>query len=135
MPVPWRKRIVAPLPPLGLEFSSRSLHVGFVVDERDLYKFSSRFLPFPLPQISFRNFSTLISFINIIVHCDGATGVVGRHPCYLTLQCRGLVASPPSTRRSVVGLHLLRKRRTTSEFLLENNFSSDRNYLERSNHE
>ena len=29
----WRKRLDARLPPLGPEFTSRSLHVGFVVDE------------------------------------------------------------------------------------------------------
>ena len=39
---------------------------------------------FPLPQISFHHFSTLISSISFhfISPCDGATGVVGRHPCF-----------------------------------------------------
>ena len=68
----------------GLEFASRSLHVGFVVDERGLGRFFTGFLPFPLPQISFHHFSTLISSISFHFTrpCDGASGVVGRHPCY-----------------------------------------------------
>ena len=46
--------------------------------------FSRGFSRFPLPQISFHHFSTLISSISfhIISPCDGASGVVGRHPCY-----------------------------------------------------
>ena len=46
--------------------------------------FSRGFSRFPLPQISFHHFSTLISSISfhIIRPCDGASGVVGRHPCY-----------------------------------------------------
>ena len=42
------------------------------------------FTGFPLPQISFHHFSTLISSISFhFIHpCDGASGVVGRHPCY-----------------------------------------------------
>ena len=52
--------------------------------KRGLGKFFSGFLPFPLPQISFRHFSTLISSISfhIISPCDGASGMVIRHPCY-----------------------------------------------------
>ena len=46
--------------------------------------FSRGFSRFPLPQISFHHFSTLISSISFhfIRPCDGAAGVVGRHPCY-----------------------------------------------------
>ena len=46
--------------------------------------FSRGFSFFPLPQISFHHFSTLISSISFhsISPCDSASGVVGRHPCY-----------------------------------------------------
>ena len=46
--------------------------------------FSRGFSRFPLPQISFHHFSTLISSISLhfIRPCDGASGVVGRRPCY-----------------------------------------------------
>ena len=46
--------------------------------------FSRGFSRFPLPPISFHHFSTLISSISFhfIRPCDGASGVVGRHPCY-----------------------------------------------------
>ena len=42
------------------------------------------FSRFPLPQISFHHFSTLISSISFhfISPCDGASGVVGQHPYY-----------------------------------------------------
>ena len=48
--------------------------------------FSRGFSHFPLPQISFHHFSTLISSISFHFHfirpCNGASGVVGRPPCY-----------------------------------------------------
>ena len=46
--------------------------------------FSRGFSCFPLPQISFHHFSTLISSISLhfIRPCDGVTGMVGWHPCY-----------------------------------------------------
>ena len=46
--------------------------------------FSRGFSHFPLPQLSFHHFSTLISSISFhfISPCDGALGVAGRHPCY-----------------------------------------------------
>ena len=46
--------------------------------------FSRGFSRFLLPPISFHHFSTLISSISFhfIRPCDGASGVVGRHPCY-----------------------------------------------------
>ena len=46
--------------------------------------FSRGFSRFPLPQILFHLFSTLISSISFhfIRPCDGASDVVGRHPCY-----------------------------------------------------
>ena len=64
--------------------ATRSLHVGFVVDETGVWVgFSRGFSGFPLPQLSFHHFSTLIS--SILFHfnrpCDGATGVVDRHSC------------------------------------------------------
>ena len=61
--------------------------------------FSQGFSHFPLPQISFHHFSTLISSISFhfISPCDRASGVVGRHPCY----SRGFIASHPSARPCV----------------------------------
>ena len=66
-----------------------SSHLGHSVwvswwTKRGLDRFFSGFSHFPLPQISFHHFSTLISFISFhfISPCDGASGVVGRHPCY-----------------------------------------------------
>ena len=63
-----------------------SLHLGHSMwvswwTKRD---FSRGFSRFPLPQISFHHFSKLISSISFhfISPCDGASGVVGRHPCY-----------------------------------------------------
>ena len=49
-----------------------------------LGRFFSGFLSFSLPQISFHHFSTLVSSISFhfISPCDGASGLVGRHPCY-----------------------------------------------------
>ena len=46
--------------------------------------FPRGFSCFPLPQILFHHFTTLISSISFhfIRPCDGASGVVGRHPCY-----------------------------------------------------
>ena len=62
----------------GPEFASRSLHVWVWVG------FSRGFSRFPLPQISFHHFSTLISSLSFHFSCpcDGAWGVVGRHPCF-----------------------------------------------------
>ena len=47
----------------------------------NILQFFSRF---PLPHISFHHFSTLISSISFhfISPCDGASDMVGRHPCY-----------------------------------------------------
>ena len=52
--------------------------------KRGLGRFSWGFSRFPLLQISFHHFSTLISSISFhfISPCDGASGVIGRHPCY-----------------------------------------------------
>ena len=51
--------------------------------------FSRGFSRFPLPQISFHHFSTLISSISFhfIRPCDGTTGVIGRYPCNSDFQC------------------------------------------------
>ena len=52
------------LPRWGPEFASRSLHVGFVVDEVESgYIFLGVSPVFPLHKISFQHFSTLISLI------------------------------------------------------------------------
>ena len=82
------------LPTAGLP-SSRLRHSMWVSwwMKRDLDRFfsclpitgfSQGFSRFPLPQISFHHFSTLISSISFhfISPCDGASGVVSRHPCY-----------------------------------------------------
>ena len=45
------------------EFGSRSLHVGFVIDETEPLWFFSEFISFFYTEISFHGFSTLISFI------------------------------------------------------------------------
>ena len=52
--------------------------------KRGLGRFFKGFSRFPLPKISFHHFSTLISSISFhfIRPYDGATGMVGRHPCY-----------------------------------------------------
>ena len=94
----WRKRLDHASHHWDPEFASRSLHVGFLgARNRVWVGFSRGSSHFPLPPISFHHFSThLINFINI---CDGASGVVGRHPCYsLTYN---IVTFPPSTRPCV----------------------------------
>ena len=70
---------------LGPEFSSRSLHVGFVVDETESrLVFSLGFSLFPChifhSTISLYS-SHFVSF-HFIRPCDGASDVVGHHPCY-----------------------------------------------------
>ena len=73
-------------PPTAGVPSSRLGHSMLVSwwTKQGLGRFFSGFLPFPLPHISFHHFSTLISSISfhIISPCDGASGMVGRHPCY-----------------------------------------------------
>ena len=74
-------------PPTAGVPSSRVSHSMWVSwwTKRGLDRFSSRFLL--LPQISFQHFSTLSSSISFhfISSCEGATGVLGRHPCYSQL--------------------------------------------------
>ena len=52
--------------------------------KQGLIGFSQGFSHFPLPQISFHHFFTLIHFVSFhfISPCDGAIGMVGQHPCY-----------------------------------------------------
>ena len=73
-------------PPTAGVPSSRLGHSMWVSwwTKRGLGSFSRGFSRFPLPQISFHLFSTLISSISFhfISPSDGASGVVGRHPCY-----------------------------------------------------
>ena len=54
--------------------------------------FSRGFSRFPLPQISFHHFSTLISSVSFhfTSPCDHASSVVGRHPCYSRTYNMGL---------------------------------------------
>ena len=82
---PWRKRLGARLPPLGSRIRVSVTPCGFRDGRNGVWVgFSQGFSSFPLPQISFHHFSTLISSISFhFIHpCDGASGVVGRHPCY-----------------------------------------------------
>ena len=67
-------RVRVSVPPCGFHGGRNEVWVGF----------SQGFSHFPLPQISFHHFSTLISSISFhfIRPCDGATGMGGWHPCY-----------------------------------------------------
>ena len=81
----WRKRLDARLPPLGSRVRVSVTPSGFRGGRNGVWVgFSRGFSRFPLSQISFHHFSTLISSISFhfISPCDGASGVVGRHPCY-----------------------------------------------------
>ena len=81
----WRKRLDARLPPLGSRVCVSVPPCGFRGGRNGVWVgFSRGFSRFPLPQISFHHFSTLISSISFhfIRPCSGASGVVGRHPCY-----------------------------------------------------
>ena len=73
------------LPPLGSRVRISVSPCGFCGGRNGVWiGFSQGFSRFPLPQISFHHFSTLISSISFrfISPCDGASGMVGRHPCY-----------------------------------------------------
>ena len=81
----WRKRLDARLPPLGSRVRVSVTPYGFRGGRNEIWVgFSRGFSRFSLPQISFHHFSTLISSISFhfIRPCDGASGMVGRHPCY-----------------------------------------------------
>ena len=81
----WHKRLGTHLPLLGSRVRISVTQSGFRGGRNGVWEgFSRGFSRFPLPQISFHHFSTLISSISFhfICPCDGATGVVGRHPCY-----------------------------------------------------
>ena len=81
----WRKRLSARLPPLGSRVRVSFTSCRFRGGRNEVWVgFSRGFSRFPLPQISFHHFSTLISSIlfHFIRPCDGTTGVVGRYPCY-----------------------------------------------------
>ena len=75
-------------PPTAGAPSSRLGHSMWVSwwTKRGLGRFFSGFSRFPLPQISFHHFSTIISSISFhfISPCDGASGVVGRQPTLAT---------------------------------------------------
>ena len=81
----WRKRLDALLPPLGSRVRVSVPPCGFRGERNEVWVgFSRGFSRFPLPQISFHRFSTLISStsFHFIRPCDGASSVVGRHPWY-----------------------------------------------------
>ena len=81
----WRKRLDARLPLLGSRVRVLVPPRGFRGGRNGVWVgFSQGFSRFPLPQVSIHHFSTLISSISFhfIRPCDGASGVVGRHPCY-----------------------------------------------------
>ena len=85
MPALWRKRLGAHLPLLGSQVHVSVPPCGFRGGRNGVWVgFTRGFSRFPVPQISFHHFSTLISCISFhfISSCDGASGVVGRHPCY-----------------------------------------------------
>ena len=81
----WRKQLGARLPPLGSRVRVSVPPCGFRGGRNGVWVgFSQGFYRFPLPQISFHHFSTLISSISFhfISPCDGVSGVVSRHPRY-----------------------------------------------------
>ena len=81
----WRKRLGSRLPPLGSRVRVSVPPYGFRGGRNGVWVgFSRGFSRFPLPHIAFHHFFTLISSISFhfIRPCDGASGVVGRHPCY-----------------------------------------------------
>ena len=85
MAASWRKQLDARLQPLGSRICASVPPCGFCGGRNRVWVgFSRGFSHFPLSQSSFHHFSTLISSISFhfICPCDGATGVVGRHPCY-----------------------------------------------------
>ena len=71
---PLGPRVRVSAPPCEFRGGRNGVRVGF----------SRGFSRFLLPQISFHHISTLISSISFhfISPCDGASGVVGRQPCY-----------------------------------------------------
>ena len=81
----WRMRLGARLPLLGSRVRVSVTPCGFRGGRNGVWVgFSRGFSSFPVPQISFHHFSTLISSISFhFIHpCDGASGMVGRNPCY-----------------------------------------------------
>ena len=80
-----RKRLDTRLPPLGSRVRVSVPPRGFHGGRNGVWVgFPRGFSRFPLPQFSFHHFSTFISSISFHFNslCDGASGVVGRHPCY-----------------------------------------------------
>ena len=73
LPPLW-SRVRLSVTPCGFHGGRNGVWVGFF---RGLARF-------PLPEISFHHFSTLISFISFrfLSPCDGATVMIGPHPCY-----------------------------------------------------
>ena len=71
------------------EIESRSLHMGFVENETESGLVFLGFLPFPLSQISLYTHPIHLVSFHFIHLCDGASDVVGRHPCYSQTFNRG----------------------------------------------
>ena len=72
---PWCKQLDARLPPLGIRVHVSVTPCGFHDGRNGVWVgFSRGFSRFPLPQILFHHFSTLISFIFINL-CDDASGM------------------------------------------------------------
>ena len=75
------KRLGARLPPLGSRVRVSVTPCGFRGGRNGIWVgFSRGFYCFSLPQISF----------HFISPCDGASGVVGQHPCYSRTSNMGL---------------------------------------------
>ena len=86
----WCERLGSHLPPPRSRVRVSVTPCGFRVGRNGAWVgFSRGFFRFPLPQISFHHFSTHHSFYFINL-CDGATGVVRRHPCYSLILIYGL---------------------------------------------
>ena len=90
----------------GPEFASLSLHEVSCGRKGAWVDFSRTFSPFPCHKfhstISHKHLTHFDSS-DFIHPCNGASGVVGQHPCYAhTFKYRSFIASHPSTRSCVV---------------------------------
>ena len=110
---PWRRQLVARLPPLGSRVRFTVTHFGFSGVRIGVWiSFSQGFFSFVLSQISFQHFSTHTythkhartrvggrtythTFIHFMMDCDrrGWSAFL----LFIDLQYRGLIVSHPST--------------------------------------
>ena len=99
---PWRMRLNARLPPLGSRVLVMVTPCGFRGRRKEVWVGFSGFLPFS-PATKFISLfidTHLINFatFHFIHSCEGASGVVGRHPCSLkTFKYREFIESHLST--------------------------------------